>query len=125
MQFNKSLFHIIAAPVLTDAEATYVVRLDPAHVIFQAHFPGEPIMPGACITQMIQEVVSQWRQCDLQLVKVNNLKFLSIIRPDELPELEIRIQLTRQDVDQVQVKGSLTAAETDYTKYSLTFARNV
>lgn len=102
-----------------------MVRLDPTHAIFQAHFPGEPIMPGACIVQMIQEVVAEWRNFELQLVKVNNLKFLSVIKPDELSELEIRIQLTREDTDQVQVKGSLTAEDTDYSKYSLTFTRNV
>lgn len=125
MQFKSSLFHIISANLQSNTEATYMVRLDPTHAIFQAHFPGEPIMPGACIVQMIQEVVAEWRNFELQLVKVNNLKFLSVIKPDELSELEIRIQLTREDTDQVQVKGSLTAEDTDYSKYSLTFTRNV
>jgi len=122
--FKDSLYNIIETPVSTAAEATFVIELQPEHAVFQAHFPGEPIMPGACIVQVIQEVTSVWRQEALQLVKVNNLKFLSVIRPDVQPRLEVQVQLTREEETQVQVKGALMAEGTDYTKFSLTFERH-
>ena len=33
-----------------------MIRLNPEHEIFRAHFPGQPITPGVCQIQMVTEI---------------------------------------------------------------------
>ena len=38
---------------------SYTIKLIPSCVIYQAHFPGEPITPGVCIVQMAKELIEE------------------------------------------------------------------
>ena len=44
--------------ILDETASETRVRLNPAHVIYQAHFPGRPITPGACQIQMVTEILA-------------------------------------------------------------------
>ena len=57
MLFRNNLYFIDAAQRTEDG-AVYTLRLNPDHVIYKAHFPGEPITPGVCILQIGQELLS-------------------------------------------------------------------
>ena len=35
------------------------IKLHPEHVIYDAHFPGQPITPGVCLVQMIGEILQE------------------------------------------------------------------
>lgn len=63
----------------------YIVRLNGEHIIYKAHFPGQPVTPGVCILQMAMELVEERLQTKLQVVKVKNMKFLSVISPVATP----------------------------------------
>ena len=107
-----------------DQATSFLVALRPESVIFGAHFPGEPIMPGACIVQMVLELTSLWRkQPTLSITKVNNLKFLSVIKPGETPSLAVNLELRQDDESTLQVRGSLRDEATEFTKFSLTFSK--
>ena len=42
-----------------EAGEKYVVNIEmnPAHEIYNGHFPGMPVVPGVCLTQMVKETV--------------------------------------------------------------------
>ena len=40
---------------LPQGQSGFNVILNPDHLIYKAHFPGQPVTPGVCILQMIQE----------------------------------------------------------------------
>lgn len=64
--------------------ATYTDRrftLLPDSKILRAHFPGQPIVPGVCIMQMVVEAVGQDMGCRLKLVSATNVKFLAVLSP--------------------------------------------
>lgn len=63
----------------------FTVRMNPEHVIYSAHFPGDPITPGVCIIQMGVELLGRALGRPLELSAVKNVKFLSILRPDGIP----------------------------------------
>jgi len=69
------------------------VKLNPAHQIFQGHFPGEPVLPGVCMTQMVKELLELHTQKSTRLIKASDIKFLSIITPqqDKLIQIELKI----------------------------------
>ena len=69
------------------------VKLNPAHSIFQGHFPGEPVLPGVCMTQMVKELLEIYIKKQTRLIKASDIKFLSIITPgqDKLIGIELKM----------------------------------
>lgn len=61
----------------TDHRFTFL----PDSKILRAHFPGQPIVPGVCIMQMVVEAVGQDMGCRLKLVSARNVKFLAVLSP--------------------------------------------
>jgi 3-hydroxyacyl-[acyl-carrier-protein] dehydratase len=59
------------------------VKLNPTHPIFEGHFPDQPLLPGACMFQILKETLEHHMNKKTRLVKAADLKFLSIIRPEE------------------------------------------
>ena len=56
MDFLDNLFIIES---ITDTETGFTVKLrcNPEHPVYQAHFPGNPITPGACLLKMAGETI--------------------------------------------------------------------
>ncbi|MFT4024998.1 MAG: 3-hydroxyacyl-ACP dehydratase, partial [Flavihumibacter sp.] len=49
------------------------------HAIFGGHFPGQPVVPGVCMIQMVQEVMETALGRRMQLVSSGSIKFLQFI----------------------------------------------
>ncbi|MEP6465472.1 MAG: 3-hydroxyacyl-ACP dehydratase [Parafilimonas sp.] len=60
-----------------------VVELNENHEIFKGHFPGQPILPGVCMMQMVKELLELSLLKKLQMIKTGEIKFLSMIVPAE------------------------------------------
>lgn len=71
----------------TAGSLSYVIRLNPDHFIYEAHFSGEPVTPGVCILQMAQELLALEVNENLELNKIKNAKFTAVISPDRSTEL--------------------------------------
>ncbi|MDR1846875.1 MAG: hypothetical protein LBR17_01995 [Bacteroidales bacterium] len=63
------------------ADQKYLVAFNAEHWIYKAHFPNHPVTPGVCIMQIAKEIIEQRVGRRLQITKINNAKFLSIIDP--------------------------------------------
>jgi len=98
------------------------IRLLPECVIYQAHFPGQPITPGVCIVQIITELLGQRLGRALQLRCINNIKFLQPISPLQTPRLEVKFSTLAAPAEPpFSTKGTLSADGTVYTKFSMTY----
>jgi 3-hydroxyacyl-[acyl-carrier-protein] dehydratase len=84
MRLKDSLY-TICRQTADGADIRYEIRLDGKHVIYQAHFPGEPITPGVCIIQTANELLEDYLHRRLELRTVKNVKFLGVISPRETP----------------------------------------
>jgi 3-hydroxyacyl-[acyl-carrier-protein] dehydratase len=71
--------------------ARAVVRLDPAHRIFGGHFPGRPVVPGACLLQLVEELMARVTGKDGRLKKADHIKFVSMIDPHLNPMITMTI----------------------------------
>lgn len=114
-----NLYTIVSTPEESTEAVRFQIRLNADSVIFKAHFPGEPIMPGACIVQMVQELFSVWTKREVEIVKIVNLKFLSVIKPDEVLDLDVAIKIKKEEDQQVHINADIVKDETTYTKMSL------
>jgi putative 3-hydroxymyristoyl/3-hydroxydecanoyl-(acyl carrier protein) dehydratase len=126
MQLKNNLYKIIrkegVGPVVN-----YAIELIPSCVIYAAHFPGEPITPGVCIVQMgkelVEELLSEQRStlCKLMITKVKNVKFLSIISPNEMLQLTYQVKklVTSEDGTSVETQLIVLSEEKPMAKISL------
>lgn len=96
------------------------VKLDKDHEIFKGHFPGNPVMPGVCMIQMIKEISEKELQKELFLVRSTNIKFMAIINPELNPELELAIDFSEED-GELKIKNTTTFEDTVALKLNATF----
>lgn len=64
------------------------------HPIFDGHFPGRPVVPGACLVQLVQELVVSATGADCRLTEAGPIKFISMIEPSLDASLEITVSIT-------------------------------
>lgn len=77
MSLRNSLYHIIAQD-----EQSFTIRFDAAHQVFAGHFPGQPIVPGACLIQIAEELASIQAGRTVHFTSLKNLKFRQPVTPD-------------------------------------------
>ncbi len=96
------------------------VHLHKDHEIFKGHFPGNPVMPGVCMIQMIKELTEEATGKDLFLAVSSNIKFMAIINPEKNPDLQLAIDITEEN-GEVKVKNTTSFDDTVALKLSATF----
>lgn len=69
------------------------ISLNPNHEIYNGHFPGNPVVPGVCLIQIIREVLSEHFCKELTLVKADEAKFMNMINPQLSPDLILDIKI--------------------------------
>jgi 3-hydroxyacyl-[acyl-carrier-protein] dehydratase len=75
-----------------------VLAVDADSDILKGHFPGQPVVPGACMLQTVKEILEDTFNAPLQLIKADNIKFLNMITPD-ITDLSMRISSQLPDND--------------------------
>ncbi|QKJ32138.1 3-hydroxyacyl-ACP dehydratase [Mucilaginibacter mali] len=102
----KDHFYHILNLTHADNAVTVSLQLNVGHTIFSGHFPGQPVVPGACMLQMVKEILAEAVPGDHQLKKAANLKFIAPVDPNMVDELELKLTYKAID-DGLQVNASL------------------
>src|SRR5690606_4259392 len=82
------------------------------HAIFKGHFPGQPVVPGVCMMQIIKEVMESVTNKKWQIRQAAQVKFLQLITPDVSP----MIHLEWADADGALSVNARFAGERDLFK---------
>ena len=121
MNFLDNLFHIES---IKEAENGFAALLccNPEHLIYQAHFPGNPITPGACLLQTAGELLQRKLGRQLFLKASKNVKYLNVLVPSK--GKEVRFTFSNLVESKTECKAQVVIADeaSVYTKMSLTFS---
>jgi 3-hydroxyacyl-[acyl-carrier-protein] dehydratase len=60
---------------------TAVLHLRFPHRIFDGHFPGRPVLPGACLVQLVEELAASVADKEVRLIRAGQVKFISMVDP--------------------------------------------
>ena len=86
-------FYTIIAQQQPDQQAVHTtIAWNGDHAIFKGHFPDQPVVPGVCMMQTIQELLSGVAGKKLLVKKAANMKFLNMIDPRQTPQVTIEIK---------------------------------
>lgn len=95
-----------------------VLQIEAGHRIFEGHFPGQPVVPGVCMMQIVKELMEEVLGRPTRLVKADHLKFLSMVNPKENATITAQLKYTPNDRGEVQVVGSLLNGTATCLKFS-------
>ena len=115
----KDTLYSILSSEDTEKDCTYRITLNSSHIIFKAHFAGNPMMPGVCIAQVIKELTSEYFRRSFFVYGIKNMKFLHAINPFETPEISVRLTFTHQEDERISVAAVLYNEEKVYSKSTL------
>lgn len=92
------------------------------HPIFQGHFPGQPVVPGVCMIQLIQETLEQALDKEVVLVSSSQVKFLHVIDPRQFPSTDLLLQYSVNENGTYQVSSTLMKETTSFMKMNAVFS---
>jgi 3-hydroxyacyl-[acyl-carrier-protein] dehydratase len=112
-------FYSISGLHAEGANITGAVSFNWEHDILTGHFPGRPVIPGACLVQLVREVLQKTSQQYLRLQKAADVRFLSAIQPGKDPVL-LQIQAIPSG-ETMDVNATLSAAGVTCFKFKGAF----
>ena len=115
----KDNFFAILSSADAENSRNYRITLNGLHPVFQAHFAGNPMMPGSCIVQTIKELASEHFGRAFFVCAVKNMKFLHAINPFELPEISVQLTFTQQEDERISVAAVLYNGDKIFSKATL------
>jgi 3-hydroxyacyl-[acyl-carrier-protein] dehydratase len=114
----KDFYKIISLTKNDDHKYVVIILVNENHSVFEGHFPGNPIMPGVCMMQIIKELTEQITERSLFMQSLSNVKFMALINPFVTPELILELDITVTEDDLIKVKNTTFFGETTALKLS-------
>jgi len=96
----ENLFNIINKKKIAEGEFLINFNCNSKHIIFEGHFPTEPILPGVCMVQFVRESIEMLYNKKIKLISSKTVKFIHIIDPriEQNLVLELKINYTDNNV---------------------------
>ncbi len=85
-----------------------IIDLNKDHEVYKGHFPGNPVVPGVCLTQLIKEIMETAENKELNLVYADNIKFMSVVNPEVNSRLQIDLKVKYDDEQNLIKVNSVT-----------------
>jgi len=102
-------FYTIQEIAPSDKENIKVsIELNKNHEIYKGHFPGNPVVPGVCLTQLIKELVENIEAREVRLVYAANIKFMAVVNPAINNILQIDLKIKHDDEQNIIKVNSVT-----------------
>ena len=108
---------------LTENEKTILAStlLRPEHPIFQGHFPGQPVLPGVCMLEMITEITNNQLKQKFRITAAPLIKFLNMIDPGKDPLIQFEIKYEPAGENLI-VSGKIHSSLRVFMKFQMNLA---
>lgn len=116
---NDNLYKLVAFSN-ENGSAEAAITIDASHKIFEGHFPGQPVLPGVCMMQIIKELTEKAIAKELFMHQVDSCKFLSMVDPTRTSHLKVIIEYATAENETV-VQAVLKSDEAVYLKMKAAF----
>ena len=91
--------------------------------ILKGHFPGQPVIPGACMLQIVKEVLEDALAASMRLKKADHLKFIVMIDPATTHTVLLDLAYKVVTEDSLNVTAKIVNGEVVCFKFQGTFIR--
>ena len=101
----------------TEKGFRYSVKLNDKHEVFNGHFPGNPVVPGVCLIQIIEELIVHELKRDLKLYKAGNIKFKAALIPKSENIINFDYELNFNETSSLTAKCEISDLERTYMSF--------
>lgn len=98
-----------------NSKISAVIKINNKHKIFNGHFPEQPIVPGVSQVLMIKEIISDYLGINIQLESSKDIKFLAMINPNEIDNIQVSISYKIED-EKYSINARLHNQEKNFLK---------
>lgn len=119
----KDFYKVLSEEKVSDSKYNITILINEKHEVFKGHFPGNPIMPGVCMIQIIKELTESITKSSLMIQSLANVKFMALINPEVTPELRLELDVTITEDDLVKVKNTTYFNDTTALKLSTVYKK--
>ena len=102
----KDFYNIISIENIDSQKHRISISINKNHEIFKGHFPETPVIPGVCMLQIIKEIAEGITKQKLNLQKLVNVKFLTLMNPTLNSNLVLDLEIIPTDDTLVKVKSN-------------------
>ncbi len=99
----------------------YTLRTNGEHFVYGVHFPGNPITPGACMIQLMSELVQRQLGKNLILKELVNVKFMNILSPSS-SVIYMDMTVVEDDGCDYKVKANLVCSDVKIAQITMILA---
>jgi len=100
-----------------DGSISAILTINADSEILKGHFPGHPVVPGACMLQIVKEVLESVLGDTLRVKKADQLKFMIMIDPASTPAVQLDIAYQYAEDNVISVTAKLSNPEAVYFKF--------
>lgn len=118
---KDDFYQLLNMEQVNDNEFIAYIHLNNNHEIFKGHFPGQPVVPGVCMIQIVKELVSSALDLTLTLKSSRNIKFTALIDPNKTPDLKLQLIIERKEDNTIRIKNVSSFGTVDAVKMDLTY----
>ncbi|KRD62932.1 3-hydroxyacyl-ACP dehydratase [Flavobacterium sp. Root935] len=119
----KDFYKVLSEEKASDSKYNITILINEKHEVFKGHFPGNPIMPGVCMIQIIKELTESITKSSLMIQSLANVKFMALINPEVTPELRLELDVTITEDNLVKVKNTTYFNDTTALKLSTVYKK--
>ena len=91
------------------------------HPIFKGHFPGQPVVPGVCMMQMVKQVLETAWSVRLELVESGSIKFLLFIDPRQQPKTQLLVKRQKTENGLHTISAQITDGDKTFFKFNAVY----
>lgn len=115
MILQNKFYEISEINQINETQVDVDIQFNTDHIIFEVHFPNQPIVPGACLVQISKEILESILKTEISITNCKNLKFIKTINPNEYSKVQLSLKIIKTENEQnVQV---------GYTFNNITFCK--
>lgn len=90
-------FYTISEITVEDGKLHAVIHINPEHNIFEGHFPGQPVVPGVCMVQIVKELMERATEQKLTFSTGHQIKFLQLLVPAKEDAIKVTISWKEEE----------------------------
>ena len=100
-----------------DTAFTAKITFDPGHEVFKGHFPGQPIVPGVFLVQIMKDIAIMISGYEMKLRQGGNIKFLHVIDPRMKVEIQLIGKYDMKEETHLQITANLFSENIVFFKF--------
>jgi 3-hydroxyacyl-[acyl-carrier-protein] dehydratase len=101
-----------------DNQIQTTINLLEDHAIFKGHFPGQPVLPGVCMMEMIAEITGEHLNKSFRISGGPLIKFIRMIDPQINPLILLEINYSISGVS-IITNGKIFSGSNTFMKFQI------